>query len=845
MDGLTLATTTATSSSFFVNKISFPSFSGRVRTGSKRREIWFPRKNGFLVLAAKEEEQPKLDQWDQMELKFGRLLGEDPKLTLAKIMARKENPDVSYLEVEKSFYKNKGKAVEIKEVPFDVSMKKKPSKVLDGLNLVRPVPKEGFKFQEEDKPIAPKVKKPNQPVGKVMDATKRSVPNVILRKPSLYVEGDLEYKPSRNRVKILPNLTLKMGNDQNKEKFSDMTLLRKPRPMSVDDKQESSGNVGAAVNDAGAGTRVEKEEGEDRYSGFTLLKKPETMKSEFGESSETGDASFGKEQELEDNYISGRQPLEKSNIEFAEEEAALNKQSDSNLVDSAVKISTEAALQGKPKRLDQYVKATSASRVEDSNPVNPENFGNASEDVLSISPLEDADWKRAEDLLRTGERVEVELISFSARGFIVSFGSLVGFLPYRNLAARWKFLAFESWLKQKGLDPSLYKKNLGIIGSYDVPEKNEPLYSSIDPNINRKVEGEIKPDMKLEDLLMIYDQEKLKFLSSFVGQKIKVNVVITDRKLRKLVVSLRPKEKEELVEKKRHLMAKLQIGDVVKCCIKKITYFGIFVEVEGVPALIHASEVSWDATLNPASFFKVGQIVEAKVHQLDFTLQRIFLSLKEITPDPLIETLESVFGGRDALDGRLQAAEADSEWADVESLIKELQRIEGIQSVSKGRFFLSPGLAPTFQVYMASMFENQYKLLARSGNKVQEGFCKTNPSGIKSNSIRTKNNNILLTTFVGSTFRRHRIPLAGGCIAPTGHLAAFSTTAAWDLAHAILLFRIMPQPTNLTAGVAEEGSMRRPRNDAGYIILPKREGDNKHREKTNDVLGLSFQARLL
>ncbi|XP_039022646.1 uncharacterized protein LOC120155143 isoform X1 [Hibiscus syriacus] len=74
----------------------------------------------------------------------------------------------------------------------------------------------------------------------------------------------------------------------------------------------------------------------------------------------------------------------------------------------------------------------------------------------------------------------------------------------------------------------------------------------------------------------------------------------------------------------------------------------------------------------------------AKFHQLDFTLDRIFLSLKEITPDPLIEALETVVGDHDNLDGRLQAAEADSE------------------------------------VYMASMFENQYKLLARSGNKVQE-----------------------------------------------------------------------------------------------------------------------------
>lgn len=38
------------------------------------------------------------------------------------------------------------------------------------------------------------------------------------------------------------------------------------------------------------------------------------------------------------------------------------------------------------------------------------------------------------------------------------------------------------------------------------------------------------------------------------------------------------------------------------------------------------------------------------------------------------------------------------QWDDVESLIKELEQIEGIQSISKARFFLSPGLAPAFQV---------------------------------------------------------------------------------------------------------------------------------------------------
>lgn len=99
----------------------------------------------------------------------------------------------------------------------------------------------------------------------------------------------------------------------------------------------------------------------------------------------------------------------------------------------------------------------------------------------------------------------------------VSFGSLVGFIPYRNLAAKWKFLAFESWLRQKGLDPSIYKQNLGTIGSSDGGSQTSAS-TRPDPEIDVKNEGELTPDMKLEDLLQIYDLEKIKFLSSFVGQ---------------------------------------------------------------------------------------------------------------------------------------------------------------------------------------------------------------------------------------------------------------------------------------------------------------------------------------
>lgn len=73
-------------------------------------------------------------------------------------------------------------------------------------------------------------------------------------------------------------------------------------------------------------------------------------------------------------------------------------------------------------------------------------------------------------------------------------------------------------MRRKGLDPSLYRQNLGIIGKYEASSVMDSPESVKSSEIDSKTDEALTQDMKLEDLLMLYDQEKLKFLSSFVGQ---------------------------------------------------------------------------------------------------------------------------------------------------------------------------------------------------------------------------------------------------------------------------------------------------------------------------------------
>lgn len=51
---------------------------------------------------------------------------------------------------------------------------------------------------------------------------------------------------------------------------------------------------------------------------------------------------------------------------------------------------------------------------------------------------------------------------------------------------------------------------------------------------------------------------------------------------------------------------------------------------------------------------------------------------------------------------------------------KRLKEYKGIDSVQLGRRIQGTALAPTFQVYLSVQLDDGFKLLARSGNQVQE-----------------------------------------------------------------------------------------------------------------------------
>jgi len=122
-----------------------------------------------------------------------------------------------------------------------------------------------------------------------------------------------------------------------------------------------------------------------------------------------------------------------------------------------------------------------------------------------------------------------------------------------------------------------------------------------------------------------------------IGRKIKAQVVKVDEKENSIVVSRRKLFNEER-KRKKEIIDKLMEDDViVEGTIKKITSYGMFVDVGGVDGLVHYNEISYKGPVNPSKLYNEGDVVTVKAISYDKDKRHLSLSIKAVQPDPWAE----------------------------------------------------------------------------------------------------------------------------------------------------------------------------------------------------------------
>jgi small subunit ribosomal protein S1 len=129
------------------------------------------------------------------------------------------------------------------------------------------------------------------------------------------------------------------------------------------------------------------------------------------------------------------------------------------------------------------------------------------------------------------------------------------------------------------------------------------------------------------------DMEKL------VGQEIRCRIIKLDVTDEDVVVDRRAVTEEEERSAKDKFLSQIREGETVSGTVRSLTDYGAFVDLGGVDALLHVSDIAWGRVNKPADVLTVGQSVDVKVLKVGGDSdrgdkKRISVGLKQLQPHP-------------------------------------------------------------------------------------------------------------------------------------------------------------------------------------------------------------------
>ena len=124
------------------------------------------------------------------------------------------------------------------------------------------------------------------------------------------------------------------------------------------------------------------------------------------------------------------------------------------------------------------------------------------------------------------------------------------------------------------------------------------------------------------------------------SQEVDVLVLDVDSSKRRISLGLKQVQRNPWEE----FSEQFPVGSTVEGEIRNITEFGLFVGISAdIDGMVHMSDLSWDDAGEVAiANFEKGQVVKAKVLDIDAEKERISLGIKQLAEDPAADVLSRV-----------------------------------------------------------------------------------------------------------------------------------------------------------------------------------------------------------
>ena len=139
------------------------------------------------------------------------------------------------------------------------------------------------------------------------------------------------------------------------------------------------------------------------------------------------------------------------------------------------------------------------------------------------------------------------------------------------------------------------------------------------------------------------DVRPLKKIDHLINTPVKVVATRIDKNRGNVCVSRRAVLEKSKNAEISEALKNIKEGDVIdNAIVKATTDWGIFLEINGIDALLHVSDLSHGRVKKPSDLVDIGQKIKVKITKIDKKTNRVSASVKALTVDPF-ENIEKKY----------------------------------------------------------------------------------------------------------------------------------------------------------------------------------------------------------
>ena len=138
--------------------------------------------------------------------------------------------------------------------------------------------------------------------------------------------------------------------------------------------------------------------------------------------------------------------------------------------------------------------------------------------------------------------------------------------------------------------------------------------------IVRRIKGGMIVDLDPVQGFLPGSQIDIKPITNFdeyVGMESEFKIVKFNELRQNIVLSRKEILANDLDDRRKEIMEKLKVGDILEGTVKNITDFGAFIDLGGIDGLLHITDITWGRINHPSEKLAVGETIQVKIIDYD------------------------------------------------------------------------------------------------------------------------------------------------------------------------------------------------------------------------------------